>query len=317
MKNFSSRTRESSPRNYRERIWWKPLLWVIGAFLVLFFAKGILSTVAGAVTTPFFFLRHYIETSSATVPSFFRSRVELLSQVQSLEAQIQGEEGRDAAFALLKEENEDLKNLFLGSTTSPNILAGVISRPPYTPYDTLIIDKGADDGVTLYAPVYFGKKVGGGYIRSVSHRTALVTLFSSPGAESTVYVFGPDIFTSAHGEGGGVVRISIPQGMPVEKGNVVVLPSLGAGILGTVDHVRSVPTEPEQHAYVIFDIPLQSIRIVSVGTSPVRSVPFEEAQEAVEVAEERLFTVEIPAEYQVGSTTLGVGGVSSSSTTTP
>ena len=305
--------RGNYPHNYKEGGGKKPYLWILVAFLVLFFAKGVVSGVASTVTTPFYFVRHYIETSSATVPTFFRARMELISEIQKLEAEILAQRGKDAAFAFTKEENEELRNLFQASST-PQILAGVISRPPYTPYDTLIVDKGGDDGVVQYAPVYFGNKMAVGYVRSVFSQSSLVTLFSSPDAESTVYVFGPNIFTPAYGEGGGVVRLSIPQGMPVEKGNVVVLPSLEGGIMGLVDHVRSVPTEPEQHAYVLFDIPLQSIRVVSIGTVPIRPITYEDASEEVKEAERNLFTFEVPVDAEVASTTETNNATSGTST---
>lgn len=302
MKNFSSRTRESSPRNSKGNPW-KPFLWIVGAFLVLVFAKEILGSVASVITAPVFSVRHYIETSAGTVPVFFRSQRDLLAQIRDLEFQIQNGEGASAVQKYLERENEELRKLSSGTTTSPVILAGVVARPPFTPYDTLIIDRGEADGIVRYAPVYIGEHQAAGYVREVSKRNALVTLFSSPDAEATVYVFGPNIFTQAYGEGGGVVRISVPQGMSVAEGDVVLLPGLDAGVLGTVDYVESMPTEPEQRAYVIFDTPLQSVRIVAVGTSPVRPTPFAEAEATVAEAERGLFSISVPEGYGRASTT--------------
>lgn len=303
MKNFSSRTRESSRPGFHSFRRWEPLAVVAGAFLALIFVRDILGVVASTVTAPFFYAKHYLETSADTVPTFVRSQVELMARIAELESALLGEEGRDSAYALLREENEELRNLLGGATGTPAVIAGVIARPPHTPYDTLLLDRGEAGGIVRDAPVYYGKGLALGYIREVFPRTALVTPFSSPGAEATVYVFGPDIFTTAHGEGGGVVRVSIPQGLPIAEGDLVVLPSVSAKILGTVEYVESVPTEPEQSAYVILDIPLQSIRVVAVGTNPVAPRSFPEALEAVEASRTSLFTVPVPEEFAPLATT--------------
>lgn len=303
MRNFSSRTRESSRPGSSGSRRWEPLAIIAGAVLALVFVREVLGVVASAVTAPFFYAKHYLETSVDTVPTFMRSQVELMARIAELESALLGEEGRDSAYALLREENEELRNLFADATGTPAVLAGVIARPPHTPYDTLLLDRGEQNGVVRDAPVYYGKGLALGYIREVFPRTSLVTLFSSPGAEATVYVFGPDIFTTAHGEGGGVVRVSIPQGLTVREGDLVVLPSLSAKVLGMVTYVESVPTEPEQSAYVVLNVPLQSIRTVAVGTDPVVPRSFPEALKAVDASRAALFTVPVPEEFAPPATT--------------
>ncbi len=109
-----------------------------------------------------------------------------------------------------------------------------------------------------------------------------------------MYIFGPNIFSTAYGEGGGVIRLSVPQGIVIEEGNLVVLPSHDTGVLGSIDKIESVPTEPEQHAYLTFEIPMQSIRVVSVGTSPVVPMTYEKALEYVQSEAKIKFTFDLP-----------------------
>lgn len=303
MKNFSSKTKENYLHNSKRLFEWKYLVWIFIAILIVYGGKSIISGISSFVISPVYLARHYIETSSATIPVFIRSRLELLATIQDLELEIATQNGRDASFAYIAHENEELRRL-LNASSSPRILAGVISRPPHTPYDTLILDRGADDGIVKDAPVYQGADIAIGYVREVFGGTALVTLFSSPNVESTVYIFGPNIFSTAYGEGGGVIRLSVPQGVMLEKGNVVILPSLDAGTLGVIADIQSIPTEPEQHAYVTFDIPLQSMRVVSVGTSPLTPVTYTEAQAHVAEKERTLFTFEVPETVHGGIPTV-------------
>ncbi len=300
MKNYLLKTKENYPHNSKYKYEKKYLVWILVAFLVLYGGRDIVGGMSSFFTTPIYVIRHYIETSSATIPVFIRSRIELVHQIQTLQDQIASQKGSDVARVYLEEENKELRNL-LHASSSEKILAGVIARPPFTPYDSIVIDKGDRDGIIENAPVYYGTGMALGYVRKVFAHSALVTLLSSPNVESTVYVFGPNIFTSAYGEGGGVVRLSIPQGLVVEKGNLVILPSLDAGVLGTVALIESIPTEPEQRAYVTLDIGMQSIRLVTVGTTPMDIRTYEEALQIVEKETQARFRFTLPEDFKVGS----------------
>jgi hypothetical protein len=313
MKNFSLKTKENSLLSFKNQKLRRYLIAVVLAWLILLFGKDLAAAVGSSMAASFYDARHYFETSSETIPVFFRSRMELLSEINSLKQKISEENGQDAVLSYIMEENKELRAL-LQATSSPRVLAGVIARPPLTPYDTIIIDRGSHDGVVEHAPVYHGKNIAIGYVRKVFKEHALIALFSSPGVESTVYIFGPDFFTRAYGEGGGIIRLSIPQGMLVEAGNTVVLPSVDTGVLGIVDQVESTPTEPEQHAYVTLDVPIQSMRLVSVGARAIEKMPFEEALINVKEVESR-FLIDVPEDERlqnastskpVGTTTLSV-----------
>jgi len=229
---------------------------------------------------PFFSVRNYIDTSASTIPTFIRGREELLLHIRSLEQEISSRQGLDNVMHKLMDENDELRTL-LNAAEDEMILAGVMARPPGTPYGVVILDKGSKDGILEDAPVYYGEGKVIGYINKVFKSSSIVTLFSSPDIETSVYIFGPNIFATAYGNGGGIVRISVPQGLVIEKGDVVILPSIYGGILGDVDEVESNPTEPEQHAYLTFDTPIQSIRLVGVGTKQLEEVSLEEIKKTV------------------------------------
>lgn len=293
MKNFLLKTKGNSPLNSKKNTVRNFVLGIFLIFLILIYGKNFLSTVTSIITTPLFFVRHYIETSTATVPVFVRSRIELLDQIRSLQEDIASHQGVDNMLTYVTKENEELRSL-LHASGSPRILAGVIARPPYTPYDTIILDQGTDNGIVEYAPVFQGNGHAIGYVRQVFLHTAFVTLFSSPGVESTVYIYGPNIFSTAYGEGGGVIHLSVPQGVVIQKGDVVVLPSHDTGVIGAIDEIQSVPSEPEQHAYVTFVTPLQSMRLVSVGTIPLMPVSYDSALQYVQDEEKIKLSFDIP-----------------------
>ncbi len=312
MKNFSLKTRENYPLNSKSKRIQYILLGIGVLFLLLVGTREILGGFSSILTTPLYVARHYLETSSATVPIFLRSRIELMNEINELKQEVSSWQGSDVTFTQVFEENKELR-LLLNASSSPRSISGVLSRPPYSPYDTLVIDKGSEDGIVQNAPVYYGKGRALGYVRTVYPHSSLVTLFSSPGVETTVYVYGPNIFTTAYGEGGGVIHLSIPQGITIREGDVVILPSLDTGALGVVNTIQSIPAEPEQHAYLTFDVPIQSIRLVSVGSTPVSPVSFEDALGTVEEGK-KLFTFPIPQDFQMDGS--GTSSTMSQDTTT-
>ena len=314
MKNYLLKTKENFHPKRRFFYRYKILIYIGVVLLVGIFGRTMLGGMVTFVAHPIFVVGHYIETSSATIPVYLRERTTLLNQIQTLQQEIESQRGIATTVDVIAEENKELRNL-LGATSSPSILAGIIARPPYSPYDMVLIDKGARDGVLSGTPVYYGSNMALGYVRVVYEQYSLVTLFSSPNVESTVYVFGPNIFATAYGEGGGTVRMSIPQGIVVKEGDTVILPSLAGGVLGTVSVVQSIPTEPEQNAYITLEIPLQSIRLVRVGTHVINPISFDDALLIVQEVERTLFTFHVPDHYTTDTaSTTNVYASSSSST---
>lgn len=199
-----------------------------------------------------------------------------------------------AELAALREENQRLR--LFSDNTDEDILAGVIGRPTALPYDVLLIDKGRSEGVSENAPVFAGSDAALGFVASVYEHSAVVALVSTPGYISTVYVYGPNIYTTAIGQGGGVTRIHVPQGVVLSVGNPVVMPSLARGIYGSITAVDSVPERPEQYGYMTSDIPLGSLRFVAVGREPIDKMDFETAKAVVDHVKRDFLLVDVPSE---------------------
>lgn len=193
----------------------------------------------------------------------------------------------------LREENESLRAL-LGDEEIEKISAGVIGRPTALPYDVLMIDKGEEDGIVEDAPVYAGEHTVIGFVAKVYNHSSLVALVSTPGFTSTAYIYGPNIYTTAVGIGGGVTRIHVPQGIEIEVGDPVVMPSLAKGVYGSISAVDSVPERPEQYGYVTTKLPINSLRAVAVGTRGLSVMDFEATQAVVDEAKRDFLMVDVP-----------------------
>lgn len=268
MKKFSSTTRASSHRNFfaerRGR-----LVLVVAAFIVVaFIAPPLIGSLSHIVLRPFVVVATWLRESPASLPVYLRERSRLVDEQEALQAQLDTFTATDMTIKRLMEENIALRT-FHGEGEAKRLLTRVVARPPFLPYDRIQIDKGARDGVVVGAPVYAGHDIVVGSVVAVGDQDAFVTLVSSPGFQSTVYVPEARLAATMEGVGGGVARIRFPQGVRITPGAIVVLLAYDSGVYGTVSHVETAPTQPEQFAYVSIPESVQSLRYLTVGERPV------------------------------------------------
>jgi cell shape-determining protein MreC len=238
---------------------------VIGVGMLLPRAYALVSSV---VMTPVHSISQWFKTSEQMIPVLLRDRNDLLGQIQSLESELVVAKGKELTLRRLTEENNRLRNL-MGIESETRIVAGVIARPGDLPYDLLQIDQGSKSGISENALVYAGPDQLIGSVSFVGFDHSLVTLFTSPGAEMTGYISGPDVIATVEGVGGGVARVRVPQGVPLTIGDLVYVPSVQPGLFGQIDFIESRPSQPEQFGYITLRVPLQSIYEVAISTKSI------------------------------------------------
>ncbi len=284
--------------NYQQISRNKKFLWTLALAVFLsalvYFWPRVLSPLAFVVVSPAVAAQSWFLSSGAFIPAFFRDRSELYADNLALEQRLVELSSLQNTVARLEAEQNELLGLVV-STSTKNLIASVIGRPTMLPYDTLVLDKGSKDGVSENAPVYVGNDQVIGFIIAAYPETSVVGLATAPGFTSTVYVYGPNIYTTAVGTGGGTLEIQVPQGIDIKVGDVVVLPALHAGVYGKISVVDSYPTRPEQYGYVSIDVPLQSLRLVRIGTEPLRPLSFEEAKAVVENVKKNFLELPVPS----------------------
>lgn len=276
---------------------------IIGVLMLLFLwlLPRAVYFAASLVIAPVNALKTWFSESSGSLPQYLRNRSVLVDEIETLKQNLANGGGDRFTLDMLAKENTELRGL-LGDAGEERILAGIIGRPGVLPYDMLLIDQGTQDGIVPGAPVYIGDRTVIGFVQSATAGTALVTLITTSGFTSTVYVLGPDIYTTAVGLGGGQLRVGIPQGITVKEGDLVILPSVTSGVYGAITHVVAEPSEPQQYAYVAPKTAIGSLRLLSVATTPMMGSTFDDALRTVETVRNELFTVDIPEGYTASST---------------
>ena len=123
-------------------------------------------------------------------------------------------------------------------------VAGVISRPPASPYDTLVVAAGADAGITLGQEAFGPGGVPLGVVSSVLADFSRVTLFSSSGMSVEGWVGRANTPLTVRGAGGGTLRASLSRSAGIAAGDMVSVPGPGALPVGSVMRVDSDPSSP-------------------------------------------------------------------------
>ena len=187
-----------------------------------------------------------------------------------LRGQLEATQALVADRELLRAENAELKTR-LGRPPSGSgqvVLAGVLQRPPYTPYDTLVIDAGAAQGVAEGALVSAGGQALIGRVSSVFAESARVTLFSAAGETHEGMLVpshnGATIPVTSVGQGGGSMAAEVPAGTQVTAGDAVVFVGSAAGLTALVSAVHRADGESFVRVYLRLPANPSALRYVEV-----------------------------------------------------
>lgn len=164
---------------------------------------------------------------------------------------------------MLLQENRALREVLGRREEERTVLGSVLSRPNRSPYDTLLIDIGADRGLRAGDYVLGLGSVVIGRVAAVYEESSLVKLLSAPGEEQEVLV-GTSTPAKAIGVGGGNFRIILPKGVPVSVGDPIVFPGISPRIFGKVEEIESGSSDTFERIFFQSPINLFELRWVEI-----------------------------------------------------
>ena len=123
-----------------------------------------------------------------------------------------------------------------------SITAGVVARPPESPYDTLVLAAGARAGIEVGMEVFGAGGVPIGRISSVLADFSRATLFSSPGVATAGWAKDKSIPLVITGSGAGTMQAFLARSAGVTVGDTIFAPGPGMLPIGTVARVESDPS---------------------------------------------------------------------------
>jgi cell shape-determining protein MreC len=190
------------------------------------------------IVTPAFRLSDAIAQASHHLMSGFDDTATLAIENEKLQ---NANNALTAANESLRQKVESITGLTAGAG---DIIAGIIARPPQSPYDTLVLGAGSVDGVALGQEAFGEESVPLGVVTSVLEHFSRVTLFSASGISLNGWVGSSHLPILIKGSGGGALSASVPRSAAITIGDAVSLSGPGSVVLGSVMRVDSDPTSP-------------------------------------------------------------------------
>lgn len=219
-----------SPRRRSRGEWWRPL--VVGAVLVLlggvlWYVRPLLEDMLWRVGTPLASVRFGVLQTANVWLGSLRDSASLSEENMRLKGELASTTSALADRVMLRARVAELESQ-LGRTDSAahTVLAGVVMRPPATPYDTLLVDAGSTHGVAEGALVFEGSAAVGS-VAQVYTTSSRVALFSSPGQILEGMLNGT-VPVSVEGQGGGSLIAIVPVDTSVAVGDSVTISGIAS-----------------------------------------------------------------------------------------
>lgn len=193
--------------------------------------------------------RSYALGVGSTVEELSRSRQDLLARIDELEEQNERLQQKGIAVEVVRKQNSSLKEL-LGrddedpDSTGDRVAARVQSRPPVSPYDSLIVDLGEEDGIERGMKVLASQAAEIGEVQEVFDTSSRVQLYSSAGTRTTIEINDAGALYVAEGRGGGEIEARIPRHVDVEEGDLLTAPAFDSRVIAKIEDISVSETDP-------------------------------------------------------------------------
>lgn len=241
---------------------------VIIFFVIFYFRVGvfrILSVSVHNVFRPVVFVVNGTKNIFSDIGINFRFKSSLIKENENLKARLLEQEGMILNHNSILDENNYLKDVLNRKNEKDNLLlAAILEKPNRSLYDTLIIDVGEDDGVSVGNLVFANGDLPIGRVSEIYGNSSKVVLFSSSGEKNSVVVNGSDVFMDLVGRGGGNFEMILPRDFVLEKGISVSIPGISNYLVAKVDAIISDPRDSFTKALLSSPVNIQESKFVQV-----------------------------------------------------
>ena len=251
--NFRQRNNFSSKNQNKNRNAFLSVLFFLIIFFIFTFSGP--KTFVFGIASPFWNLKTFVYYLVTDNVSVLLSKTSLIKENENLKLQIDKDK-KDMVFKdVLSAENDDLKiALNRKDSNKKSILSAILVKPSLSPYDTLIIDIGNNQNISVGDKVAANGNTFIGYVSEVYENTSKVILYSSPGEKVNVLIGNGNIEKEALGMGGGNFEVDVPREVDIKEGDSIIMPSISPNIFGVVSKIEYQSADAFQK--VLFNSPV-------------------------------------------------------------
>lgn len=234
--SFARRNALLRPGNYR--IAFGVIVFALLLVAIRVLAPGVLVTAA----TPLWKTSAAVAEGFHFAGAYFYNPVTLQHLLDEANAKNNALANENAA---LHSKVGDLVTL-LGSRTEPaeGIVAGVLARAPVSPYDSLIVDEGSQNAVSVGSPAFGPGGIPIGVVSSVTNGSSRIALYSAPGVNTEGWIGEDRLPITMVGEGAGAFEATMPRDAKISEGDAIFIPGPGAVPFATILKIEVDPSSP-------------------------------------------------------------------------
>lgn len=226
-----------------------------------------MSTISYVVFRPVLILGNNFGEKFGGISGFFTSKASLYKENDDLKSELMKDKAMMANYDSIVAENLSLKEI-LGrkNEKSPMVLATILAKPSQSPYDTLVVDAGIEQGIKAGDIVFALGNVPIGRVAEVYPHSSKVILFTTTGVRTQVAVSDKHVFMELVGRGGGNFEMVLPRDFKLAKGDQALLPGIDNYLVGIVETIISDPRDPFIKALLVSPVNIQELKFVQVET---------------------------------------------------
>ena len=238
---------------------WLPVGIVLLILGIIFFKA--LSGIIKSAAVPLWRTR---ANSAQKIQTAVTSKNALQRQNQNLSQALINAQAKLALATALEDENKKLKAILGRAEEKPGILAGILTTPHQSLYNTFQIDAGSVEGINQGDKVLVGNATLVGTVTAVEAHTATVTALSSPGNKVSAVIAGSDITLTVTGRGGGDFEVELPRAMAFIDGTPILSQGAYSKVIAVVEKIISDPRDPFQKLLARTPVNIRSVKWVTV-----------------------------------------------------
>jgi rod shape-determining protein MreC len=244
-----------------------PRMFLIIVILIFIFVVVSFRSVIGSAFSPFFKFGDSFYNSLDWLPNFFTDKVALIEQNEKLLEKINDYEIQAINYESAKSENQKLREDLKMKPKEDFKTAGILARSPQIPKDSLLLDKGSNDGIKNGEQVLAGDRVLIGKIVEVSKSKSTVALSSAVDRVSYGFIARTNEAIEIIGEGGGLIEAKVPIDFNIEVGDKIMIGGSFNYLAAIVSAIEEDRSSGFKNAMMSLPVDISKIDIVFTPAS--------------------------------------------------
>lgn len=231
------------PKNRLRHTYFKRILILVAIFISGAFIFSFLDVAFISIFSPIWKAEKQINLGFGKTIAFLNSKKSLVAENAMLKEKLYSLETEALALSMGQIQKDILLELVGRKENSGAVAAAVLTRPPQTPYDIIVIDAGSNESITVGSEVLLPEGSILGVVSEVFPTSAKVKLFSANGQETNAILERGSVPITLVGIGGGNFRFAFPREISIERGDRIFSADITARHLATVGEVSVEPAD--------------------------------------------------------------------------